>query len=531
MDNRISTMEHKSNAAATPLRPLEEKLAVGGLMLLIVYAVFRSLLTAAGRPFWFDEMCTLAVVKRPSAQAMYDGLRQAMDSNPPGFYLIERAAASLIPNAHIALRLPCTLGFAVVLLCVFAFVRKRSNGAIALLCSALLFLSMLYQPFAAEARPFGLEVACIALALICYQRAPALGWVFLLGCSLFLSETLHYYAIFAIVPFAAAEATFLVRNRNVRWTVWIALACSFLPLALFWPLLSNFRAYYGAHQWSPPSRAFLTAVYGWFFHVDAPAGIGIGVMCVAGVTGALALLKFGKAVSDCGTETPTEEYVLALVFLGLPLIEYVATKAAHGSLTERYALPALLGICMAASYLLRWLGRRGMAVFTLFLIGAVGYQERSFFAQHRGHLGKLTSPAEAVESLVSSAGYNNLPVVVSNGLEYLPITHYASPGWARRFVGLVDVPGSIAYAESDSVDKNLLILRTCLPLQVYEFSDFVMEHPQFLLYSGETGRFDWWPRRLVREGYSVRLVALNEGQKIYLVDASAVSQAAPEPSK
>jgi hypothetical protein len=531
MDNRISTMEQKSNAAADPPSPVEEKLAVGGLTLLIVYAVFRSLLTAAGRPFWADEMLTVAVVRRPSVPAVYDGLRQALDSNPPGFYLIERAAASLIPNAHIALRLPSILGFAAVLLCVFAFVRKRSNGAIALLCSALLFLSALYQPYATEARPYGLEVACIALALVCYQRAPALGWVFLLGCNLFLAETLHYYAIFAVVPFAAAEAAFLLRNRNMRWTVWIALACSFLPLAVFWPLLSNFRAYYGVHQWAPPSRVFLAGVNGWLFHVNGPLGIGVGVMCVAGVAGALARSRFGKAVSDCATETPAEEYVLALVFLGLPLIEYVATKAAHGSLTERYALPALLGICMAAGYLLRWLGGRGMAAFTLFLIGAVGYQERDFFAQHRGHLGKLASPAEAVESLVASAGYNNLPVVVSNGLDYVPLAHYASPEWVRRFVTLVDVPGSVVYSETDTVDKELLILKLYLPLQVYEFSDFVTEHPQFLLYSGDPSRFDWWPKRLVREGYSVRLVVLNDSQKIYLVDAGAVSQAAPEPSK
>ena len=80
-------------------------------------------------------------------------------------------------------------------------------------------------------------IACIAFALVCYQRLPSLRWAALLGISLFLAESFHYYAVLAMIPFGFAEAVLLLRTRRIRWGVWLALACGTLPLIVFWPLL------------------------------------------------------------------------------------------------------------------------------------------------------------------------------------------------------------------------------------------------------------------------------------------------------
>src|SRR5260370_40103719 len=94
-----------------------------------------------------------------------------------------------------------------------------------------------------------------------------------LGISLALGEALHYYAIFSIVPFCAAEGAFLLRTRQFRLKVWLALICGFLPLVVFWPLLTQFKAYYGAHPWGPPALANITPNYGWVFYPSPPHGI------------------------------------------------------------------------------------------------------------------------------------------------------------------------------------------------------------------------------------------------------------------
>jgi hypothetical protein len=498
---------------------LDGRLGVAIALALIVYAMVRSVFTAASTPFWYDEICTWIVARQPTISGIYDALRHAADSNPPLFYLIERFSATLITNEHIAYRLPSMAGFAIVLWCVFLVVKRRSNGTVALVCTAAIFMTALFEPYATEARPYSLVAACIAFGLVCYQRAPAGRWMLLLGISLALAEALHYYAIFSIAPFCAAEGVFLLKTKEFRWKVWLALACSFLPLAVFWPLLMQFKANFGAHIWSPPALGNITPIYGWFFHAGTPIGIGIAAALSAGL--AVALLSPGT-FSPPGTDAPLHEVVLALGFLALPFIGFVATKIGHGIMVNRYVLPGVLGMAMAGGYLLQWSGRKSVAIFAVFVLSVVAFQERSFWVTHRGHLTAVHSPAEDLERLLSGLPrYRDLPVVISDGLDYLPIAHYASPEEGRRIVSVVDPAASVTYQGNDILEKSLSILRSYTPLQVQDFPAFAAEHRMFLLYS-RGGPFDWWPGRLVREGYSVRAVVAEAGVRVFLVESPGV---------
>ncbi len=520
-DHQVSANDRESHFSPRQLNLDLDRLAVPALAALTAYGLVRSVFTAASTPFWYDEICTRIVVKQPTVSAMYDALRHAADSNPPVFYLLERFSAALVKNEHIAFRLPSIVGFAIVVLCVFLVVKTRSNPAVAFVCTAALFMTSIYEPYATEARPYSLVAACISFGLLCYQRAPATRWMCFLGISLALAEALHYYAIFSIVPFCAAEGAFLLRTRQFRLKVWLALICGFLPLVVFWPLLTQFKAYYGAHPWAPPAIANITPIYGWFFHTSTP--IGIGIAAVLSVFILMALI-WPSMASNYAADTSSHEPVLALVFLALPFIGFAATKIGHGMMINRYALPSVLGIVMACGYLLHWSGLKGVTIFAVFVFSVVSFQERSFWVTHRGHLAAVHSPAEDLERILNSlTRYRDLPVVVSDGLDYLPMAYYALPDQARHFVSVVDPVGSVTYQGNDSVEKSLLVLKSYSPLQVYDFSDFVSEHRIFLLYS-RGGPFDWWPTRLVREGYSLRTVVADQNVKVYLVDMEDISR-------
>jgi mannosyltransferase len=352
---------------------------------IVLVAALIFYLTSASTPFWYDEICTWIVVKQLTVSAMYDALRHAADSNPPIFYLIERVSVSLVENEHIAFRLPSFVGFAIILWCVFLVVKARSDSTVALACTTAILMTTLYEPYATEARPYSMVAACIAFALVCYQRAPATRWMCLLGISLALSEGLHYYAIFSIVPFCAADVAFLLRTRQFRLKVWIALLCSFLPLAFFWPLLNQYKAYYGAHMWSPPALGHITPIYGWFFHTARPIGVK-AIRINADKTAAM----LPGLVSNRSTETSSHELALVLAFLTLPFIGFVATKIGHGIMINRYVLPGALGILMACGYLLHWSGRKGVVVFAAFVFSASVFQERSFWVTHRSQLTPFT---------------------------------------------------------------------------------------------------------------------------------------------
>ena len=176
-----------------------EKLATRGLAVLVAYAAIAGIFRAASKPFWYDELCTLAVAQQPRMSAMVDALQHAADSQPPPFYLVERVSGAIGPNEHIAFRAPSVLAFCCVVLCTFIFVRKRSSGKCALICATVPFISILYDPYAVEARGYILVTACVAIAMVCYQNADTFRWVLFMGLSLACAGIFHYYAVFAVV--------------------------------------------------------------------------------------------------------------------------------------------------------------------------------------------------------------------------------------------------------------------------------------------------------------------------------------------
>ncbi len=124
-----------------------------------------------------------------------------------------------------------------------------------------------------------------------------------------------------------------------------------------------------------------------------------------------------------------------------------------------------------------------------------------------------------VENFVASVGHPDLPVVVSDAIDYLPVIYYASPEWRKRLVMLVDPPEAVKYVGSNSTDIEMQLMRDYSPFQVYDFQPFVAQHPVFLLYSSHEGfGDDWWVPRLFRDGYTFKMLAKKDDlHRIFLI--------------
>ncbi|MGB8786135.1 MAG: glycosyltransferase family 39 protein [Candidatus Acidiferrales bacterium] len=503
---------------------LSDRAAVRWLAVLVAYAAVRSVVAAASKPFWYDEMCTWILTQQASVRAIWSALERAADSQGLAFYVIERTMGAMIPNQEIALRLPSILGFCCLTICIFVFVRRRVGSTIALICSLVPFTTVLFHVYAIEARAYSLVVACVAVALVCYQRASSWRWLGLMAFCLALADSLHYYAVFALIPFGLAEAARFLRTKEFRVGVWLALLCGVVPLVIFWPLLSRFRVYYGAHYYARPSLFGIAAMYGAFFEAAAQWGVAVAGALALGVLGAALSGVMGKSNATVRSESTFDEQVLILALLGLPFAGYVVTKVAHGGLTERYMLPAVLGVSLALGYISPRLGRTSVTLLAAFLLFGVGAQEAGFWLSHRGPVTDSKWSANSIERLVKAAGHEDLPVVVSDGLEFLPLVHYGGPYWQSRLVCLVDPGQSLVFAGADGVDKQLLVLLTLAPIHVDELGGFAAQHPAFLVYStGNGDPYDWWPARLLRDGYSLDVVGTDGSRKIYLVNAGKIS--------
>jgi hypothetical protein len=499
--------------------PLLSRRAIYSLTIgLALYAIVRSLVAAAHNPFGFDEILTRTISMQPSVHGIWDALRHAVDGQGPLFYLLERAASKLIHNREVALRLPGTLAFAGTLLCIFVYVKRRNGEVIAFLCMSILLLTNAFHSFAVDARAYSLVLACIAFALVCYQRVSSIRWALLLAITLACAESLHYYAVFAMAPFFLAEAFVLFRTHKFRWKVWAALAFGVLPLGVFWPLLAGMKSYYGPHIWKNYRLSSIPGNYGSFFFVGSAFGVSVIVLSMAGVVAALLQQRLRPESGEQQDGMQPTEGVLILTLMASPVIIFIATSILGGSMVERYTLSAILGIILAIGWALSLARPSVLLFFSLCLFSSVALHEFSFWSSAWRHPFLLNPPARDAESFVNDAGHGEIPVAVADGLTYLPLAYYASPSFADRFIYLADPDKSVAYLGYDSVDRGLLAVRDFAPFQVKDYSRFIASHPVFFVLVEEPGvGFDWLMRELSGKA-SLQLVETKNNRRLYLVD-------------
>jgi len=491
------------------------------LGLLVIYVIVRGVVGAKGRPFWYDEILTVTIASQPSLQALWHAVGRGFDGMPPGFYLVERAALAFISNKQIALRLPSILAFPCTLICVFVYVKKRSGEAIAFLCALLLLSTSLFHTYLFEARPYSMVLACIAFALVCYQRLPSVLWAALLGISFLVAESLHYYAIFAMVPFGCAEAVFLLRARQFRWPVWIALACGSLPLIVFWRLISALKTVYGLHTFARPVFSALPGYYGSFFLLPETAvAIPLTVVSVAAIVWSQLWPRDVTPRRNESRDAGVAEGTLLLSLIALPYIVFALVCLVNGPLLSRYVLAAIFGVVVGMACALSIAGRKAAVILALFGLCSVSMRELRFWRHPTYDPFVQYSAATSAEQLsqmmqfVQSAGHEDLPVVVSDSQIYTQLVYYSPQLFANRLVYLVDERRELSYKRSDTSSKLMLALREFMPLGVTEYSEFTAAHREFLLYSGDA---DWYLAYLSQEAASVQLLAKASSGDLCLV--------------
>jgi len=511
----------------------QKKWTYGLLVLVIVYALVRSVIAAANKDFWYDEFLTLTVSSLDSLRAVWAALCAPLDGQPPLFYVIERALLGFSKKQEVALRLPSILALTCTLACVFAYARKRSGDLVAFLCIGFLLTTCLFQLYAVEARPYSLVMACFAFALVCYQRAPAPAWMTLLGLSLFTAQSLHYLAILSMVPFGLAEGAVWLKGRKFRPWVWGALVFGATPALIFWKLIAINKAYYGGPRfWARFQFSYIPEAYGEYLLSKSHLGAAIAAAAIVSVVAPW------SAAFGSGTLRPrngedgsrkTDETSSALVeaimlgtFVALPFLALVFAKVTHSGLTPRYVLPTILGITLAFGAALSRAGKRLVLLFGVFVVSSLGIQELHFW--RFPELGLLDSKLNIAESakFIERGSQGNLPIVFPNGMAMLELAHYAPPSFqpAKRFIYLTRDTDP---TWPDTLDKGYKILERYMPLRVAERQAFTAAHSEFLLYGTDLENQSI-TRSLIEEGWNVRVVAADGHRAMYLASSAPNSR-------
>ena len=468
-----------------------------------------------------DELYTLNIARLSNLRAVWAALQTGAEQLPPFFYVLTRASLSVLGEGNLALRFPAILGFWVMSLCLFRFVSQRSTALYGLLAMLFALTTGAYY-YTFEARPYGLTLGFAGLALLCWQSLVEKHWrwLSLIAFTLSLSAAIscHYYAVLLLVPFACGEAARIFWHKRLDLLCWVGMATSLVPLLLLWPLIQSARSYSTAF-WSQPSWGNLPGFY-YFMLMSAVLPL-TAILILA----ALYTVILPDKSSDDALATNTifrvgltrPELAVAIGFLAIPFVAVAMAMFVTGAFTDRYALPAVLGLGILMPFAFHPL-LRGREILTLLLAVClmVGFVRRGGMTLEES--AKRIQAREGTIKLIQAEGESNLSIACSDPHSFLILSHYAPPEVRSRLVYLADPDASMRYLGHNSIERGMFdLLKPVFRLNVQPYHPYLTSGRPFLLCGNPHYFLNWVLTELVSSGAHLELKAQYQDIQLFRV--------------
>jgi len=496
---------------------IDAKSGIGAVLvcwMLFVITAFR----AGHRLYWYDELLTVKIAALPRMEEIWAALRAGLDLNPPFQYLAVRGAWSIFGNGPIATRLPVIIGFLVMSLCIFRFLRKRVPVTLAFAGMLLPWLTGAYQ-FALDARPYGILLGCSGVVLLCWSEAAGSSCRGLhlagLGTALFVAFSTHCYAVMMAIPLAAGELVRLRRTKRPDWMLWSVMAVAGTPVLLYPALMHATK--------TPVNSSWPFYVNGW----TAPLAYAellepLLWPVLAGIVLVLLTVERGARTDETQSAPAMPAHELAAVagFAAIPAGAVLLSAVTSGAFALRYGAPGVVGIaCLAA-----WAINRSSAhparhgavlalVLLAFFTGTFGGQ---LWAALRPRAVQASGPVTATPPELRVPGYppvsrefsDGLPIVIASGMHFLEIEHAGDDALLARTYYLMDIDVALRRTGAAWFDLSYPSMQRMLRLRgnLEPAAQFLSQRKRFLLYSSGY-LVEWLPQELLARGWHIRLLA------------------------
>lgn len=460
---------------------------------------------------WLDELLTLHMAQQGGYAEILRATKDGSDGAPPLYAMIVASYLSVVKSQSLAVRLPATIAYCAMVLCLLAFCRRRLPAIYSFV--AALFVSDACLWYATEGRGYAIVLGCAAGALLCWQlaavdRRRGLALTLLAVC-LVLMTALHYYAIFFLVPLFFGEIVRWRRSQQVDYSILVAMLPALLVLAAHYPLIRAWQPVQ-AHRCLPAAWNQIPEFYVYYFlplwAVFLSAAIALGVFSD---------LRDFKNARPTGI-LPHEWAAIAVLSL-MPLLMVATSKYTTHVFVHRYALWAVIGMALLFSGLLSFFANQqttvGLIVLCVLLVSLATQEIRALCTT------PVLQRGEAVLRELETIPNTQEPIVVANAPAFVELSYYAEPRLRQRVVYPVSRDLELRYTHCDTFALLMLGLSRHTRLHIVDYNVVVAEHPSFLLAAASD---DYLPRHLISAGY--QLTPLNPGNPpvLYAVQAPGV---------
>jgi hypothetical protein len=408
---------------------------------------------------------------------LWSFLKQGLEVNPPLGYVLAAGSQSIFGRNEFGVRLPSIIGFWVMSLCLYLYLRRRLPWPFAI-AGMLLPALMAAGRYSYEARPYALVLALAGVALLAWQVAAAgrRRRAALVSLAIALAAALcsQAFAVTLALPLLAGEVTRTIQRKRVDWPVWCAFASASPALLVIWRLksASDLTAYY---RFSGSLPRHIAATY---LQMLTPAA---APLCLAFLLVLILRRQATGAVADVPGMRTHELAALA----GFALIPFAAVPISTlgGQYWPRYSLSCAIGLAGLLAALLFSMARKSQlcGVTVVVVLGSSFLAGQFLPADQRpdGSL-KFVNSSDEIQRFLEQIPLD-APIVICPEMTFVELEHYSSAQVAARLYYLTDPAGAATANESTAFDAKGPLLGRFFPFRSHfvDYRSFVAEYKRF----------------------------------------------------
>lgn len=298
-----------------------------------------------------DELLELWGDKASSIAQLVHVQRVLPTEIDPFFYhALNYAGIRLFGVNPPVLRLPSLLGFLLMQVCLFYFVRRIASTWAAVFALVFPAFTGAFW-FSGMMRPYGLLLGLFGLAMLSWQTAArrkpqrALALV-VLALTIALAINTHYYGVLLLVPLGVGELVRCCQSRRLDRPMLVSLAAGMAGVVFLLPFLKGaaaFRTHYQTglvpYQLIPQSyNSILFGQAAFSTSKNHLLAFALGLLFV------LALWSCLRQLSSKTLRLPLAELVFLVTLAALPFVACLLGRFVTGAMEPRYALGSVIGI-------------------------------------------------------------------------------------------------------------------------------------------------------------------------------------------
>jgi hypothetical protein len=462
-----------------------------------------------GAKMWTDELFTLYIAQQASPAEIVKSIKEGCDGAPPLYPIIVHWILPLFKNDALAIRLPSTIGFSVMIICLLAFCRRRLPAAYSIIATLFACDACLY--YSTEGRGYGVILGCTAAALLCWQTAAECHRrsvaIPLLALCLALMISMHYYALFFLGPLFLAEMVRAWTSRKLDFGILAAMIPAVVVLGLHYPLFKA-GAQYQAHFWSKGGIGMVEPFYTYFSHR----------MLYFGALAMVVVAVFPKSPGPVQeAHIPIHESMFIGALAALPIFVITASKYATHMFVDRYLCWAAIGLALVACALIfrAVRGRIDVALTLLSVLLALAVLREVVNLRRMPYL----RDGEAMLQRLKTLPNDPETIVVPDAHTFVELSYYAEPRIRERLVYPASPALDLHYFGWDTDPLLLIPTSRRTKLRVREYDALLAEYPRFLLAAEPKEYLPW---HLVAAGYRVVPISSGDVKKVvFQVESNA----------